>query len=254
MNKYGESLKFYLADIEDITSEVARSTFDENAIEKLAEMLIATGCLLKPLILKQVSPMKYKVLEGHFEYYAAVSANKRDTQRILRGMVSAFVVKPEVENIAIQQAQMLNKTISTTEIKTVSISSSSSLERELQEMKVIQAQNTQRLEDVIRQSQRQILEVLSTLKAKESENFSKPSISTISQRSEVESEILNALNTWDVAELVKRLKSAGVTQKIAEKLVNKRISSPFKSLREVVKSKIGIGEKIMDGIIAAWTK
>jgi hypothetical protein len=270
MNKYGESLKFYLADIEEITSEVARSTFDESAIERLAEMMIATGCLLKPLVLKQVAPMKYQVLEGHFEYYAAVSANRKDTQRILSGMVSAFVVKPEVEVVAIQQAQWLNKSDSTmttcveqsqiTEAKMTSTSFNplenrvncleSRLERELQELKTIQVQHSQYLENA-KQLQLQMLETLNILKSKALE---------IVQRSgeEVESEILNALNTWDTAELVKRLKSAGITQKIAENLaenlVNKRTLSPFKSLKEITQSKIGIGKNTMDKIIAVWMK
>jgi DNA uptake protein ComE-like DNA-binding protein len=145
---------------------------------------------------------------------------------------------------------MLNKTISTTEIKTVSTSSSSSesrindlesrLERELQEIKAVQVQ------------------ILEVLKSKELESVSKPTILTISQRNreEVESEVLNALNIWDIDRLVTKLQIVeGIAKKkatnIAKNLVAKR---PFKSLREVVKSGVGIGEKTMAKIIAAWTK
>jgi hypothetical protein len=111
--KYGESIEFCLVDISAITPESDRSSFYEiffeSEIEKLAKQILSTGCLLKPLILKQTSPMQYKVIEGDFEYYAAVLANERDTQRVLGGMVSAFVVKPEIEEVAVTQATSWGK-------------------------------------------------------------------------------------------------------------------------------------------------
>jgi len=109
MNMYGELLKFYLVDVSDIESEVPHSTFDEGALEKLANSIVTTGRLLKPLVLKQINPFKYQVLHGHFEYHAAVLANKRDVQRVLGGMISAFVIiKPEIEPAVLEQIQALS--------------------------------------------------------------------------------------------------------------------------------------------------
>ncbi len=111
MNKYGENINFHLVDIKDIESDVDRSSFDEESLQELADSILATGCLLKPIVLKQISLMKFKVLDGHFEYHAAVSANKKDTQRILSGMVTAFVLKNSVlklEDAVKQQTNLLN--------------------------------------------------------------------------------------------------------------------------------------------------
>lgn len=107
MSKYGESLKFYLVDVKDIESEVARSTFDEKELEELADLILATGCLVQPLILKQTGPMAYQVLEGHRHFFAAVKAKEKEP--ILAEMVSAFVVKPEIEVTAVKQAKALNQ-------------------------------------------------------------------------------------------------------------------------------------------------
>jgi ParB-like chromosome segregation protein Spo0J len=111
MNKFGENINFYLVDIKDIESDVDRSSFEEESLQELADSIIATGCLLRPMVLKQTGPMKFKVLDGHFEYHAAVSANKKDTQRVLSGMVTAFVLKKsvlELDDAVKQQTNLLN--------------------------------------------------------------------------------------------------------------------------------------------------
>lgn len=104
MYKYGDFIHFHLVDVPDIESDIPITDFDRQALELLANKIVETGCLLKPLILKQITPMHLKVIMGHFEYHAAVLANKMDKKRILSGMVSAFVVKKELEMQAIEQA------------------------------------------------------------------------------------------------------------------------------------------------------
>jgi len=241
MNKYGESLQFYLVDVKDIESEVVRSTFDESALGELANSIIATGCLLKPLILKQLGPMKYKVLDGHFEYYAAVSANQKDTQRILSGMVSAFVVKPEVESVAVEQAHLLNKE-SIDVFPESNRSGSFSLETRLgnletrlddslREVRLRQNQDIQRLGEQIAQLQLQIPKRL---------------------------EPLDALNTLEPDRLAIALTSVGLptkkSQETAEKIIKERKRTPFSSLQNVVARKVGISEKTMIKIVDTWTK
>ncbi|OUD14397.1 hypothetical protein [Thioflexithrix psekupsensis] len=111
MYKYGDFIHFHLVDVPDIESDIPITDFDRQALEVLADKIVETGCLLKPLILKQISPMQLKVLVGHFEYHAAVLAKQRDKKRILSGMVSAFVVKKELEMQAIEQATLFQSTV-----------------------------------------------------------------------------------------------------------------------------------------------
>lgn len=238
MNKYEESIRFYLVDIKDIESEVARSTFDEKALESLANSIIATGCLLKPLVLKQSAPMKYQVLEGHFEYYAAVSANEKDTHRILSGMVSAFVVKPDIEAVAVEQAHLLSK-------KTVDVPSEDGgnsgvsqirlnnletrLDDGLRELRLRQNQDIQRLEEQIKQLQLQTPKRL---------------------------EPLEALNELGLDQLIIALKRIPVNkpQEVAKKIVEERKRVAFSSLQDVTERKIGLAEKTMIKIVDRWTK
>ena len=102
---YGDTIRFYLVDVKDIVSDVDRSQFNETELEQIADKILATGCLVSPLLLKQTGLMRYEVLERHFEYYAAVRANEKDEKRLLSGMVSAFVVKTPVETAARSQIQ-----------------------------------------------------------------------------------------------------------------------------------------------------
>lgn len=251
MNKYGESLKFYLVDVKDIQSEVACSAFNEEELAQLADTIIATGCLLKPLILKQISLIRYQVLEGHFEYHAAVLANQKDVQRVLSGMVSAFVVKPEIEAIAIEQSHILNKTasssastpqLSSTDVPSINLTNiletrlnnlESRFERESQEAR---ANNTQALETIIRklqkieEGQQNLEEVVKKIQIN---HIKQPPIeNTRITKESIDSDILYALNNWDKAEFMKLPNIGKVT---AEQIIKGR---PFKDLQDVINRKV----------------
>lgn len=258
MSQYGESLRFYLADVKDLESEIEQSTFDKAELEKLADLIIATGCLLKPLILKQINPFKYKVLEGHFEYHAAVLANQKDSQRVLGGMVSAFVVKPEIETTVLEQIRALKGTISVIgEIPTTPIVTEPNelenrvirLERELVRLQSLENRMNQ-LEEMLKQSQTVNVPIppIPTEKPKE---VIKPVVSTHSSN-DTDAKILAALNTWNAVMLVAELKGAGITPKIAGKVIEARSKQPFTNLKDIKDRKIGIGEKIMKNIISKF--
>lgn len=243
MSKYGDFLKFYLVDVKNIESDVTRSTFDEQKLEELADLILMTGCLLRPLILKQTKAMVYQVIERHFEYHAAVRANEKDTKRSLGGMVSAFVVvKQEIEATAVKQANALNETVATPSAKNKLSSKSyntidrcinnleTRLDNGLQEVKISQRQNTQRLEEQIKQLQLQIPKQL---------------------------EPLEALNTLDVNKLKIGMEAVRMTakkvQETAKKIEKERKKSAFTDLQDVVK-RTGITPNAMVKIVDTWSK
>ena len=41
-------MRFYLVDVKDIVSDVPRSNFDEVELERIAELIIESGGLIKP--------------------------------------------------------------------------------------------------------------------------------------------------------------------------------------------------------------
>lgn len=282
MNKYGkynETVRFYLVDVKEISPTIPRSNFNENELEQLANSILITGCLLKPLLLKQTSPISYELLEGHLEYWAAVKAKEKEP--ILAEMVSAFVIKPEIKAIAIEQAHVLNKTASlnipTTQLPTTEVVSTSStniletrlnnlesrFEREFQEIKnLLKLQNTQpsqsdqklaqifnqlkeietgqsRLEEAVKQSQ--------SVKIKKSQK----AIEQV-ESPEIESKILQAFNTWDFGQLME-ISGLSKEKEIVDKLIKKRNKySPFGSLQQITDLRIGFNKNIKKKVIEHW--
>src|SRR6476469_3549393 len=99
---------FSLVDVKSINSDVPRSSFSESKLDGLAQIILDSGGLIKPLILKMASPETYVVLDGHLEYYAAVRAQEKDARK--GEMVNAFVISPKSEKMIIEQAQALKIT------------------------------------------------------------------------------------------------------------------------------------------------
>ncbi len=104
---YGETIRFYLIDVSQIVTTESREQFGEKQLEQLADYIIKTGCLLRPLLVSKINEESYQLLSDPFEYYAAVLAVQKDTKRVLNGMVSAFLVKEDFEDAACFQLRLL---------------------------------------------------------------------------------------------------------------------------------------------------
>jgi ParB-like nuclease domain len=100
-------IKCYFVDIKDISSDLPRSNFVESDLEQLANLILATDGLIRPLIIKESGAEKYTVIEGHREYYAALKAKEKDSRKA--EMVNAFVINPKIQPSAIEQLQLLNQ-------------------------------------------------------------------------------------------------------------------------------------------------
>lgn len=66
-----------MVDVESITSNVPRSNFLKSDLDLIADMILESRGILKPLVLKKTGFEKYEVVDGHFEYYAAVRAREK---------------------------------------------------------------------------------------------------------------------------------------------------------------------------------
>ena len=100
-------IKCRFVDIKDISSDVPRSNFVESELEQLANLILATDGLIRPLILKKSGAEAYSVIEGHREYYAALIAKEKNNSKA--EMVNAFVISTKVQLSAIEQLQLLNQ-------------------------------------------------------------------------------------------------------------------------------------------------
>jgi hypothetical protein len=100
-------IKCYLIDIKNITSNLPKSKFSVAEIEQLADWILDLGGLIRPLILKQGSGEKYKVIEGHLEYYAAARAKEKNPAQA--DQVNAFIIPPKSQQTTIDQLAIFDR-------------------------------------------------------------------------------------------------------------------------------------------------
>jgi hypothetical protein len=65
-----------LLETEYISSDRRKDKFSETEIEELAHKILAANGVINPIVVKQVGPLSYSVVEGHFEFYAALRAKE----------------------------------------------------------------------------------------------------------------------------------------------------------------------------------
>jgi ParB-like nuclease domain len=149
-------IKCFFVDVANISSETPRSNFDESDLEQLADLILQTDGLLRPLILNQTGTEKYTVVEGHREYYAVVKAKEKDCKKA--EMVNAFVVPNQIYVSATNQLKLLKADRS-------SISSSATnLVNVEQLLPTLLAALSQQIQPIVNQlaEHKQILDVLQT--------------------------------------------------------------------------------------------
>lgn len=96
-----------LVAVKKISSSVARSSFPAEEIEKAAHLIIDVEGTINPIILRRTSLESYEVVNGHFEYYAAVRA--REISPLKGEMIQAIILEPENEKALLDQVNLLRR-------------------------------------------------------------------------------------------------------------------------------------------------
>ncbi len=231
-------ISFSLIDVKDISTDIPRSSFTETDLERVAEMILEAGGIIRPLVLKVTGPESYTVVNGHFEYYAAVRAREKNPRK--GEMVNAFVISPKNENLVAKQAEALRAVEFPAQLKishdATNLESRIAnielrLEKQINELRSEQAQERQRVEDKLKEIESQRIKQI------------KP---------------LEAFNTLSPSELVLRLRPAGIIGKKAEKIIqnikNQRQKKQFESLIDVVTRVDSLSDKGMVTIIDSWSE
>ncbi len=81
--------------LEEIKSPDTRAKFSEADLNEAAELILQTEGVITPLILLEVGIDSYSIIEGDFEYYAALKAEKIDALKC-EG-INAYIVESEEE-------------------------------------------------------------------------------------------------------------------------------------------------------------
>ena len=227
-----------LVAVKRITSAVPRSNFSEADLEKLARLILESGGLINPIIVRRNGMDAYEIVDGDFEYYAAARA--KEIEPLKGETIGAFILEEENEGILLEQLEILRKTAiidnpSTNEVP----QQSSSFEQRLTNIET-------RLENRINE-----------LKAE----YTREKHALIERVKEVESHIpkpvplLSALNTQDKIKLEINLKNAGIKpQTIIDQIIKQRELEPFTSFENVVQRIKGLGDKTMIKLIDYWQR
>ncbi len=80
------------------------SQFPSIQIEQLANLFLQAGDTVRPILLRKISPISFQILEGNFEYHAAMKAQEIDEQFTA---IRAYVVPPDLESTILAQYQFL---------------------------------------------------------------------------------------------------------------------------------------------------
>ncbi|MBD2778583.1 chromosome partitioning protein ParB [Iningainema tapete] len=228
-------INFSLVDVKSISSNVPRSNFAEADLDQLADMILESGGIIRPLVVKATGVENYTVIDGHLEYYAAVRAKEKNPRQ--GEMVNAFVISPKIEDTVAKQATALRSLESSDENTVKPPVGTGNLEprlanlelryeKQINELKSEQVQERERLDDRLKQIESQIPKQIVPLAA---------------------------FNTLSLTELTFRLKSAGFTNqtatKVAESVEKERKKKQFVSLSDVVERvKVTSGKRQVKGI------
>ena len=97
-----------LVAVKKITSAVPRSNFAEADLEKLARLILESGGLINPIIVRRNGMDAYEIVDGDFEYYAAARA--KEIEPLKGETIGAFILEEENEELLLEQLEILRKT------------------------------------------------------------------------------------------------------------------------------------------------
>lgn len=93
--------------VKKITSTVPRDNFADRDLEKVAQLILESGGLINPIVLRRNGMDAYDIVDGDFEYYAAAKA--REINPLKGETIGAFILEPENEELLLEQVQALRK-------------------------------------------------------------------------------------------------------------------------------------------------
>ncbi len=267
------------------------SQFQASQIEQLANLFLQAGDTVRPILLRKISPISFQILEGNFEYFAAMKAQEIDDQFT---SIRAYVVPPELESTILSQYQFLRSLSSPSitppthqqlDLAQIEQAIANKLEQKL--TATIEARINSSFQAIVHQMtlrlDAHLLDFKQLLSSTTIPKFVEPTIAhtapepvakkpskstkpakterpAISKKQNLDdndpkrSQVLNDLNTMNFADLERKLlqsKSGKFARPIHEQRL-KRIDQKFASIEDVIVDVQGLAAKTMQKIIDAW--
>jgi hypothetical protein len=220
--------KFLRIDLDNISSSEALSSFDQNKLENLANLIIYMGGIVCPITLKQTGFEQYEILNGNLEYYASRIARERNSSI---ETISSIVINHEYEDNAKQQIQLLRPELNAPK---PDIDNHPDIEKCLTEFRLSITNELQAMREEIKRLEEKI--IISAA----SPPPSPPSKS-----------ILELLNSCDA----NQLKKVGIPPASVNDFLKKRSEKPFDSVEDIQRGVTGIGQvrlaKLIDYLLTS---
>lgn len=236
-------MRFYTVDVKSITSDLPRSNFNESELDRLADLILESEGLIRPLVLKQTGIDKYTVIDGHLEYYAAVRAKEKNPRK--GEMVNAFEIVAKSESIITRQLEVLKDLLNAPTDNINSVGNDARITNI--ELRFEQRMNELRA-DIIQQA-KEFNDKLEVVKSK------------IPEQTEPlkQAEPLKLLNTLSENDLVVKLTQSRISgaKKLAATIIiarNKQADQQFLNYRSAIDAINGLADKTMVTIIDEWSK
>lgn len=257
--------------IKAIYSSQPRSAFAEIALEQAARLILAIEGVINPIILMRTGVSSYEVINGHFEYYAALKAKEIDA---IRGeTINAYILESEEEkDIYVQQIAVFRSP----HLKNIpdKVTKSSHFDEIVKRLQALENKFTA-LTDLTKNIGDEIKGLcveIGTLTP--SETFTLPetglrkpvaepipppvktihcseTVVNLSKPTTEEQQFLEILNTLPIQELASKLsKIKGIKKDIINKIESARREKPFESLNDIKLRKIGVGVPTLAKIMA----
>jgi len=252
--------------VEDIQSSLARTEFSETELDEAARLLLEIEGVITPPILLQNGLDSYKLIEGYFEYYAALRAGEIDP---LCDSINAYIVESEEElEVYQKQAEVFRRRKSLPQpSQSQAVFSPSEVSQEARIValeKAVSELNV--LPDAIKHMGDQITalgEQVARLKMPISSPVKppvqtptppteKPVPTTIIDYSQEEQKFLEELNTLPIIELSSKLERIKTRKNVREKIIKERQNSsfqPFQSRQDIFKRRLGVQQKTFDTML-----
>ena len=93
--------------VKRIQSDVPRSKFPAEELERLALTILKLDGLINPPVVVETGHRAYQVIDGHFAYHAAVRAKELNPRK--GEMIAVYIVEPEMAEIMEEQISLLRK-------------------------------------------------------------------------------------------------------------------------------------------------
>ncbi|MFN6539374.1 MAG: hypothetical protein RM021_023895 [Nostoc sp. EkiNYC01] len=237
-----------LVAVKKITSSKFRSIFADDELEEAARLILDSEGVINPIVVRRTSLQSYEVLDGDFEYYAAVRAREIDPRK--GEMIGVFIIESENEETLIKQVELFRKSKAfiTNNLPT----SSDGIESRLINMESRSSNTESRVTNLESRFENRTIELQTEFRL-EIKNMN-DRLKEIENRIPKPMEALEAFNTLSVSEFTSKLRRVGINIKIIEKIISERDNGKFKSFSNVVDRIKGLGDKTMLKIIDSFAE